>query len=370
MLLSVDGVSDSDSTRHTERVKSMPVAPQRLFASDNAAGAHPLVLEAMNRANTGHALAYGEDDLTHQVELQFNELFDADVRTLFVYGGTGANVMALAAMLRPAEAVVCTSWAHIAVDETGAPERILGAKLIDLPSPDGKLRPDQLRALTGLVGSQHHVQPGVVSITQPTELGMLYSADEVRVLCDTAHDMGMLVHMDCARVANATAALGASAVALRSFTIQAGVDVLSFGGTKAGGIFGEAVVFLNQALGQRAHYIRKQVTQLHSKMRFISAQYNALLTDNLFIELGVRANAAARRLYDATHHIGSLGLSQPPQVNSLFPTIADPVKTQLQEWSFFWDWDLAQQQVRWMTAWDIEPADVDAFVAGVKAIID
>ncbi|MHB1090792.1 MAG: beta-eliminating lyase-related protein, partial [Ilumatobacteraceae bacterium] len=140
-LLIVDGVSDVDSSGHTERMKSMPVAPQRLFASDNAAGAHPLVLEAMNRANAGHALAYGQDELTHRVELQFNELFDADVRTLFVYGGTGANVMALAAMLKPAEAVVCTSWSHIAVDETGAPERILGAKLIDLPSPDGKLRP-------------------------------------------------------------------------------------------------------------------------------------------------------------------------------------------------------------------------------------
>lgn len=348
----------------------MPPAPLRLFASDNAAGAHPLVMEAVSRANAGHALAYGQDPITREAELRFCELFAADVRTFFVYGGTGANVMALATMLKPAEAVVCTSWAHIAVDETGAPERILGAKLMDLPSPDAKLRPEQLRALSAFIGSQHHAQPGVVSITQPTELGTLYSPDEIRVLCDTAHDMDMLVHMDCARVANATAALGASAEALRSFTIDAGVDVLSFGGTKAGGIFGEAVVFLNSAVGQRSLYIRKQVTQLHSKMRFISAQYNALLADNLFIELGVRANAAARRLYDATHHLGSLGLSRPPAVNSLYPTIADPVKTQLQEWSFFWDWDVTQRQVRWMTAWDIEPADVDAFVAGVKRLID
>lgn len=348
----------------------MPIAPKRLFASDNAAGAHPLVMEALNRANTGHALAYGQDEITRQAESRFNELFDEDVRTLFVYGGTGANVMALAAMLKPAEAVICSAWAHIAVDETGAPERVLGAKLMDLPSPDGKLRPEQLRALSGIIGNPHHAQPGVVSLTQPTELGTLYSASEIRALCDTAHDMGMLVHMDCARVANATAALGASPTALRSFTIQAGVDVLSFGGTKAGGIFGEAVVFLNRDLGQRAHFIRKQVTQLHSKMRFISAQYNALLTDNLFIELGVRANKAARLLYDATHHIGSLGLSIPPEVNSLFPTISDPLKTQLQEWSFFWDWDIPQQQVRWMTAWDIEPTDVDAFVAGIKTLID
>lgn len=348
----------------------MPPAPARSFASDNAAGAHPLVIEALVRANAGHALAYGQDELTRQTETKFSELFDADVRTLFVYGGTGANVMALASMLKPAEAVVCTSWAHIAMDETGAPERVLGAKLIDLPSPDGKLVPAQLRELAGMIGNQHHAQPGVVSITQPTELGTLYSAAEIRLLADTAHEMGMLVHLDCARVANATAALGASTDALRSFTIKAGVDVLSFGGTKAGGIFGEAVVFLNSNLGQRAHFIRKQVTQLHSKMRFISAQYDALLTNNLFIDLGVRANAAARSLYDATHHIRSLGLTQSPPVNSLFPTISDPQKSALQDWSFFWDWDISHQQVRWMTAWDIEPSDVDAFVAGVKKLID
>ncbi|MFA5775925.1 MAG: aminotransferase class V-fold PLP-dependent enzyme [Ilumatobacteraceae bacterium] len=348
----------------------MPPAPARLFASDNAAGAHPLVIEALVRANSGHALAYGQDELTRRAEAKFSELFDADVRTLFVYGGTGANVMALASMLKPAEAVVCTSWAHIAMDETGAPERVLGAKLIDLPSPDGKLLPRQLQELSGMIGNQHHAQPGVVSITQPTELGTLYSAAEIKLLVDTAHDMGMLVHLDCARVANATAALGATVEALRSFTIDARVDVLSFGGTKAGGVFGEAVVFLNKELGNRAHFIRKQVTQLHSKMRFISAQYNALLTNNLFIDLGVRANAAARSLYDAVHDIRSLELTQPPAVNSLFPTISDPQKSQLQDWSFFWDWDVSQRQVRWMTAWDIEPSDVETFVTGVKKLID
>ncbi len=357
-------------TRHTEQVTNMPPSPQRLFASDNAAGAHPLVIDALSRANAGHALAYGQDELTRQTYARFSELFDADVRTLFVFGGTGANIVAIGAILKPAEAVVCTVRAHIAVDEAGAAEFILGTKLIDLPSPDGKLRPEQLRELSGVIGDEHHAQPGVVSLTQPTELGVLYTPQEVRLLCDTAHDMGMYVHMDCARVANATAALGATTAALRSFTIQAGVDVLSFGCTKTGGVFGEAVVFLNPKLGHRSHYLRKQSTQLASKMRFISAQYNALLTDNLFIELGVRANAASQLLYDATHHIGSLGLTRPPQVNSLFPTISDPVKTQLQEWSFFWDWDVSQRQVRWMTAWDIEPADVDDFVAGVKTLID
>jgi len=360
------GVDDG----HTERVNSLPAAPQRMFVSDNAAGAHPLVLEALTRANSGHALAYGQDAYTARAQTKFCELFGADVVTKFVYGGTGANVMALANMLRPAEAVVCTSWSHIHVDETGSPERILGAKLIDIASTDAKLRPEDLLSVAHLIGSQHHAQPAVVSLTQATELGTLYTAAEVRAVCDAAHEMGMLVHMDGARIANATAALGGTRAALRSFTIDAGVDVLSFGGTKAGAVFGEAVVFLNTAIGGRADYIRKQVTQLHSKMRFISAQYEALLTDDLFIDLGARANSAATRLFDATRTIKSLNLASPPEVNSLFPTIQDPVKTELQRWSFFWDWNTALHQVRWMTAWDVEPIDVDAFVAGLKSVID
>lgn len=355
---------------HNERVKSLPAAPQRMFVSDNAAGAHPLVLEALTRANSGHALAYGQDPYTARAQTKFCELFGADVVTKFVYGGTGANVMALANMLRAAEAVVCTNWSHIHVDETGAPERILGAKLIDIASPDAKLRREDLLSLAPMIGSQHHAQPAVISLTQATELGTLYTPTEVRAVCDTAHEMGMLVHMDGARIANATAALGGTVAALRSFTIDAGVDVLSFGGTKAGAVFGEAVVFLNTTIGGRADYIRKQVTQLHSKMRFISAQYEALLTDNLFIDLGARSNSAATRLFEATCSIKSLNLASPPEVNSLFPTIADPVKTEMQRWSFFWDWDTALSQVRWMTAWDIEPADVDAFVAGLKTLID
>ena len=357
-------------TGHNKRVNSLPAAPQRMFVSDNAAGAHPLVLEALNRANAGHALAYGQDAYTARAEAKFCELFGADVVTKFVYGGTGANVLALANMLRPAEAVVCTSWSHIHVDETGAPERILGAKLIDVASTDAKLRPDDLRSLAYLMGSHHHAQPAVVSLTQATELGTLYTPTEVREVCDTAHEMGMLVHMDGARIANATAALGGTVAALRSFTIDAGVDVLSFGGTKAGAVFGEAVVFLNTSIGGRTDYIRKQVTQLHSKMRFISAQYEALLTDNLFIDLGARSNSAATNLFEATRTIESLNLVLPPQVNSLFPTIQDPEKTELQRWSFFWDWDTALHQVRWMTAWDIEQNDVDTFVSGLKALID
>ena len=204
------------------------------MASDNAAGAHPDIMSAITRANSLHALAYGQDTQTDQAKKLFNDLFDADVVTEFVFGGTGANVLALACMLRPVDAVVCTSSAHIAVDEAGAPEKFLGAKLMTMPSTDGKLKPEDIRSVAHLRGNLHHAQPAVVSITQATELGTLYTAQEVKNICDTAHELGMLVHMDGARITNAAAALGATQQALRSFTIDAGVDVLSFGGTKAG----------------------------------------------------------------------------------------------------------------------------------------
>ena len=241
----------------TRVVPSHLVAPSKLLSSDNASGTHPLVLEAMHQANSGHALAYGNDRYTQDAEAAFSELFGKDVVTRFAFGGTGANVMALANMLQPAEAVVCSSWAHISVDEAGAPERFLGAKLIDLPSPDAKLRPSDLHSLEHLFGSEHHVQPRVVSITQATELGTLYTAKEVKDLCDAAHAMNMLVHMDGARICNATAALGATRQALRSFTIDAGVDVLTFGGTKTGAMFGEAVIFFNTDIAKRSLYLRK-----------------------------------------------------------------------------------------------------------------
>ena len=259
------------------RVATMPIAPTRAFASDNAAGAHPAVLEALIAANEGHALAYGSDRWTDEAHARFRDLFGPTAESFLVWNGTGANVMALATMLHPAECVVCTDWAHIAVDEAGAPERALGAKLLALPSPGAKLVPEQLTALAHLQGVQHHAQPGVVSITQSTELGTLYTAEEVAALCDTAHRMGMLVHLDGARIANATAALGGTHDALRSFTVDAGVDVVSFGGTKAGLMGGEAVVYLNPELAKRAKYIRKMVNQLPSKMRFVAAQFLSLI---------------------------------------------------------------------------------------------
>ena len=354
----------------TRVVPSHLVAPSKLLSSDNASGTHPLVLEAMHQANSGHALAYGNDRYTQDAEAAFSELCGKEVVTRFAFGGTGANVMALANMLQPAEAVVCSSWAHISVDEAGAPERFLGAKLIDLPSPDAKLRPSDLHSLEHLFGSEHHVQPRVVSITQATELGTLYTAKEVKDLCDAAHAMNMLVHMDGARICNATAALGATRQALRSFTIDAGVDVLTFGGTKTGAMFGEAVIFFNADLAKRSLYVRKQSTQLYSKMRFISSQYSALLKNDLFIELGVASNSAAMSLFEQVQNIEMLQLSTPPAVNSIYPVLLPAISKALQEWSFFWDWDAATHQVRWMTAWDVDSADIAAFVAGLGSLLD
>lgn len=353
----------------SDRVATMPTAPASAFASDNAAGAHPTVLDAVVAANAGHALAYGSDPWTEEATARFRDLFGPTSEAFLVWNGTGANVMALATMVHPAESVVCTEWAHIAVDEAGAPEHALGAKLQPLPAPTAKLVPEQLEALAHLQGVQHHAQPGVVSITQSTELGTLYTADEVAALCDTAHRMGMLVHLDGARIANATAALGGTRSALHSFTVDAGVDVVSFGGTKAGLLGGEAVVYLNPTLAQRAKYVRKMVNQLPSKMRFVAAQFNALLHDDLWISLAGNSNEMATRLYLATRDIPGVQFDHAPQVNSVFPVLPHDAIAPLCDWCFFWDWDVSRDQVRWMTAWDTTAADVDAFAAGVRHLL-
>ncbi len=322
----------------------------------------------MARANVGHAVAYGDDPWTRACEDRFRELFGADTTTLLTFGGTGANVLGLATMLGPAEAVVCSRWGHVAVDETGAPERILGAKIIELPSDDAKLWPDQLDGPAGLLGVEHHVQPGVVSITQSTELGTVYSPDEVGALCERAHRHGMRVHMDGARIANAVAALGGTVAALRACTVDAGVDVVTFGGTKNGMLGGDAVVYLNPALARSARYVRKQVTQLPSKMRFVAAQFTALLEGERWIALAAHANAMARELHAQTSGIPGVVLGDAPQVNSVFPRLPADVIAPLQKWCFFWPWDPQTCQVRWMTAWDTTPDDVAAFAAGVRQV--
>jgi len=322
-------------------------------------------MAAVIEANVGHALAYGADRWTTECTQRFRDLFHGG-ETLLVFNGTGGNITGLMSMLRPVDAVVCASGSHINADEAGSAEQILGVKLIDLPTDDGKLCPEQVRELEWMFGNEHHVQPAVVSITQSTELGTVYTADEVAALAETSHAMGMRLHLDGARIANATDVLGSSAAALRSFTVDAGVDVLTFGGTKNGMLGGEAVVFLDPVLAARAPYLRKTVTQLPSKMRFVAAQFIALLDNDLWLRTARQADTMAVELFEAVAGVPGLDVDR-PAVNSLFPTLPRRVATVLQEWSFFWDWDVARSQYRWMTAWDTTSADVERFAAGVAA---
>lgn len=311
-------------------------------------------------------MAYGGDENTKHATKLFQELCDTDVDVLFTFNGTGSNIVALGSLLRSAESVLCSEWAHIHVDETGAPEHILGIKLQDVNSPDAKVTPAHIVAAASALGNVHHVQPGVVSITQATELGTVYSIDEIRAICETAQSYDMRVHLDGARIANATASLGGDVATFRALTFGAGVDAVSFGGTKNGMFGAEAVLLRRGVASDRSGFIRKQSTQLPSKMRYTAAQFVEALTDNFWIETASHANKMAMRLYDALAHIDSLQISS-PAVNSLYPILPVAVKERLQAWNFFWDWDVSRSQVRWMTSWDTSPEDVDAFAAGVLA---
>jgi threonine aldolase len=262
--------------------------------------------------------------------------------------------------------VICTNWAHINVDETGAPEKFLGVKLQDVDAANGKLTPENIADLAGALGNVHHVQPGVVSITQATELGGLYSIEEIRAICETAHSFGMRVHLDGARISNAVAALGGDAATFRAMTFEAGVDAVSFGGTKNAMLGAEAVLLRRGVASDRSAFIRKQATQLPSKQRYAAAQFVEALSDGLWIQTATQANAMAQRLFRAVSGIPGLEIGS-PAVNSMYPVLPRDIKKQLQDWNFFWDWDISRSQVRWMTSWDTTEADVDAFASGVIA---
>jgi len=347
---------------------ALPPAPERFFASDNFGGVHPAYLEAIHAANDGHARAYGGDAHTSEAVALFRDLCGLDVEVLFTFGGTGANVVALSCLLGRAEFVLCSQMSHINVDETGAPERFLGAKLADVPSLDAKITPADIRAASGALGNVHHVQPGVVSITQATELGTLYSVDEIAAVCEEAHRHGMRVHLDGARIANAVAALGGDAATFRAMTFGAGVDAVSFGGTKNGMLNAEAVLLRPGLAEGRAEFLRKQATQLPSKMRYTAAQFVTALRTGLWLETARNANEKTHDLWAGLRDISSLCLRE-PEVNSLYPTVPEPVRSELQAWSFFWDWDLSRDQVRWMAGWDTTDEDVRLFSAGVRAAL-
>jgi threonine aldolase len=334
------------------------------FASDNAAPVHPAVMNAISAANTGASPAYGADPWTQRAEQWFAEMFGESSSTTVVWNGTGANVVALRALLKPWEAVLCTTQAHINVDECGAPERLAGCKLVDLPTADGKLTPAQVEeALVG-IGDQHRVQPRVVSVTQSTEYGTVYTRDELRAISDIAHRHGLLVHMDGARIANAVAALGMS---LRECTVDVGIDVLSFGATKNGAMGAEAVVVFDPALAAALPFLRKQTAQLASKMRYLGAQFIGLGQDHTWLANARQANAMARRLAEGVRTIDGVTITQSVDANAVFALLPRAATEALQRDFHFYVWDEATGEVRLMCNWATEPADVDQFVAAIRA---
>jgi threonine aldolase len=334
----------------------------RSFGSDNHAGVDPHVLEAMVQANQDHAIAYGHDPWTQRALALFEEIFGGTIETNLVFSGTGANLISLALGLRSYNAVICAHSSHINTDECAGPENFTGAKLLALPSADGKLAPRAIEEHLGR-GDEHHAQPRMVSISQANEFGLVYSASEIRALAECAHRHKLYVHMDGARLANAAVHLNLS---LQETTRDLGVDILSFGGTKNGMMFGEAVVVFNPDLFGAGRYVRKQAAQLASKMRFIAAQFLALLEHDRWRENAERANRAARLLADRLTSVPGIRLSRPVQANGVFAILPSRAIEILRRRHFFYVWNEQQHEVRWMTSFDTTEADVEEFVKDLR----
>lgn len=340
----------------------MNCEPWRGFASDNYAGVHAAVLEALTEVNAGHQPAYGADDVTARATDMIRGLFGPQAQFFPMFNGTGANVVALQSVTHRWQSVICSQAAHIHADEGGAPESVAGIKLWAVPVTDGKLRPEDVQGQCFDVGFVHRAQPGAVSITNSSELGSVYTPDEVASIAEVAHRNGLALHMDGARLANATASLG---VPVRELTSDAGVDLVSFGLTKNGAMIAEAVIVLNPDKVRGVDFLRKTSMQLASKMRFLSAQYVALLSDDLWLASARHANAMAARLESAVRPIPGLQISRPVQANAVFAVLPAEVTARLQERFHFYTWDQVTGEVRWMCAWDTTDADIDTFAAAI-----
>ena len=330
------------------------------FGSDNHAGAHEAVLRALVQANSGDANAYGADPWTDRATASLRTAFGARGGVFFVFTGTAANVLGLSLLLRPYEAVICPETGHMHVDECGAPERILGSKLLTVATPDGKLTPGLIAPRLDWRGDEHRVQARVVAISQVTELGTCYSLDELKQLGEFCRGEGLLLYVDGARLANAAAHLGCSLADL-----AAHADVLSFGGTKNGAVGAEAVVVMSEELAAGAPFLRKQQSQLASKMRYLAAQFLGLLEGELWLRNASHANAMARRLADGIQDVPGVKLRQAVESNAVFAALPPAHIARLQELWNFYIWDPSAHMVRWMTAFDTAEADVDAFIADV-----
>lgn len=336
---------------------------RRGFASDNNAGVHPEILEAINNANRGHVTGYGADTYTEKAVELFREQLGSATETFFVFTGTAANVLGITGITRSWNSVVTASTAHLETDECGAPEKFTGCKILTVDTPDGKITPELVDRHMHGFDFEHHSQPKVISITQSTEMGTVYSVREIRRIAHYAHARGLLLHMDGARIANAAVSLD---LPFRAFTTDAGVDVLSFGGTKNGLMFGEAVCFLRPELSVNFKYIRKQGMQLASKMRFISAQYDAYFRNDMWKNLASHSNAMAKLMEEKLRSIDKIQITQNVEANGIFVIIPRDIAEKIRKDYFFYPWNEQISEYRLMTSWDTTEEDIDNFIAMLK----
>ena len=339
---------------------------KRGFASDNNSGIHPEILNAIYSANEGHAVGYGGDKITEMAIQRFKQEFGQDIDVYFVFNGTGANVLSLSTLSHSFHSVICAETAHIQTDECGAPEKFTGSKLLPVATIKGKITPDGIKKYLHGFEFEHHSQARIISISQVTELGTVYSLEEIKAITALAHEYGLFVHMDGARLANAAVALD---LPFRAFTVDAGIDVLSFGGTKNGMMLGEAVVFFNPALSKNTKYIRKQSMQLFSKMRFVSAQFLAYFNNELWKKNATHSNKMAKLLEQQIMKIPAIQLTQTVEANGVFAIVPSAIIPLLQEKYFFYMWDEHRSEVRWMTSFDTQEEDITNFAALIKSLV-
>jgi threonine aldolase len=338
----------------------------RTFASDNYSGVHPEIMNALTEANKGHASSYGADTFTEEAVEQFKKYFGNDIEVFFVYNGTGANVLGLSAITKSYYSIICSDLAHINVDESTAPEKFLGCKLITIPTKDGKIHPSEIEAKIQRVNDQHHPQARVVSISQSTEYATVYSIDEVKAIAAIAKKYNLIFHMDGSRLANAAVSLKKD---FKDFTKDAGVDVLSFGGTKNGLMFGEAIVFFKTEMAHDFSYIRKQGMQLHSKGRFIGAQFSKLLSDDLWKKNAEYANSMTKMLEKNLREFPQITLTQSVDANGIFAIMPSNIIEKLQEEYFFYIWNEKTSEVRLMCSFDTTEEDIKGFIEKLKALL-
>ncbi|MFO7896130.1 MAG: low specificity L-threonine aldolase [Candidatus Cloacimonadales bacterium] len=338
----------------------------RGFASDNNSGVHDQVMQKMVEINQGHEIGYGDDKYTTEAKAKLKEHFGEQIDSYLVFNGTGANTLAIANSLFSFQAVICAATAHINVDECGAPDNYSGCKLLSVPTSDGKLTVEKIETFLHGRGDEHHVQPKMISLTEVSELGTIYTPAEIRLITDFAHERDMLVHMDGARLSNAAAALQLD---LKNITTEAGIDILSFGLTKNGAMNAEAVIFFDQKLSENMKYHRKQAMQLGSKMRYMSAQFIALLSNDLWRENALHANQMAKLLADKIKQIPQIELIYPVQANGVFVKLPRAIIAPLQDEYFFYMWDEERCEARWMCSFDTTEEDVEKFVQLLKELL-